>query len=134
MPNLQAQCQTIVCVGAKRLVVRHRLALPTPNNCFEQVNIPLLEGCLPNRVELGACTNDCGRAYLRKTLQQESNLKRIDLYDSGAKVKDCRLIGGCHPWAVKVESEVSAANWRHKTRQTLPPHSPTTRPAFSLSN
>ncbi len=63
--------------------------------------------------------------------EQTSNLRTIllqngiDLYNDSAKVINCRGIGSCGTCAVKVEGEVSAANWRDQTRRSLPPHSPT---------
>ncbi|MDZ8240042.1 MAG: 2Fe-2S iron-sulfur cluster-binding protein [Nostoc sp. ChiQUE01a] len=63
--------------------------------------------------------------------EQGSNLRTIllqnsiDLYNDGAKVINCRGIGSCGTCAVKVEGEVSAANWRDRTRRSLPPHFPT---------
>jgi ferredoxin len=47
----------------------------------------------------------------------------IDLYNSGAKVINCRLIGSCSVRS-QVESKVSKANWPER-RRSLPPHSPT---------
>ncbi|MBI1240314.1 2Fe-2S iron-sulfur cluster-binding protein [Umezakia ovalisporum] len=61
-------------------------------------------------------------ANLRGVLLQNG----IDLYNGGAKLINCRGIGSCGTCAVKVEGEVSAANWRDKARRSLPPHSPTT--------
>jgi ferredoxin len=67
-------------------------------------------------------TIECDRGTnLRKILLKSS----IDLYNDGAKVINCRGIGSCGTCAVKVEGEVSAANWRDQTRRSLPPHSPT---------
>jgi ferredoxin len=68
-------------------------------------------------------TIECeSKANLRKILLQNG----IDLYNGGAKVINCRGIGSCGTCAVKVEGEVSAANWRDQARRSLPPHSPTT--------
>lgn len=68
-------------------------------------------------------TIECERgANLRRILQQNG----IDLYNGGARVINCRGIGSCGTCAIKVEGEVSAVNWRDKTRRSLPPHSPTT--------
>ncbi|MEC4815010.1 MAG: 2Fe-2S iron-sulfur cluster-binding protein [Scytonema sp. PMC 1069.18] len=65
---------------------------------------------------------ECHRGdNLRRILLQNG----IDLYNSGAKVINCRGIGTCGTCAVLVEGEVSQVNWRDKTRRTLPPHSPT---------
>ncbi|MBE9051570.1 (2Fe-2S)-binding protein [Nostocales cyanobacterium LEGE 11386] len=61
-------------------------------------------------------------AKLSLILQQNG----IDLYNGSARVINCRGIGSCGTCAVKVEGEVSAANWRDKARRSLPPHSPTT--------
>lgn len=67
-------------------------------------------------------TIECDRnVNLRKILLQNG----IDLYNDGANLINCRGIGSCGTCAVKVEGEVSAANWRDKTRRALPPHSPT---------
>ncbi len=48
------------------------------------------------------------RANLRKVLLHNG----IDLYNGGASLINCRGIGSCGTCAVKVEGEVSAANWR----------------------
>ncbi len=68
-----------------------------------------------------ACARRIRGANLRKILLQNG----IDLYNGGAKVINCRGIGSCGTCAVKVDGEVSAANWRDKARRSLPPHSPT---------
>ncbi len=49
----------------------------------------------------------------------------VDLHNGGSKVINCRGIGSCGTCAVLVEGAVSEANWRDKTRRSLPPHSPT---------
>ena len=68
-------------------------------------------------------TIECvSKSNLRTILLQNG----IDLYNDGAKVINCRGIGSCGTCAVKVEGEVSAANWRDRARRSLPPHSPTT--------
>lgn len=68
-------------------------------------------------------TIECERgANLREILPHNG----IDLYNGGAKFINCRGIGSCGTCAVKVEGEVSAANWRDRARRSLPPHSPTT--------
>ncbi|MBD0302972.1 MAG: 2Fe-2S iron-sulfur cluster binding domain-containing protein, partial [Tolypothrix sp. T3-bin4] len=48
------------------------------------------------------------RANLRKVLLHNG----IDLYNGSALFINCRGIGSCGTCAVKVEGEVSAANWR----------------------
>ncbi len=48
----------------------------------------------------------------------------VDLYNGGATVINCHGIGTCGTCAVQVEGEVSEANWRDRTRRSLPPHSP----------
>ncbi|AKG22912.1 2Fe-2S iron-sulfur cluster-binding protein [Calothrix sp. 336/3] len=58
---------------------------------------------------------------LRKILLQNG----IDLYNSGAKVINCRGIGSCGTCAVQIAGEVSQVNWRDQARRSLPPHSPT---------
>ncbi|MBW4499799.1 MAG: (2Fe-2S)-binding protein [Scytonema hyalinum WJT4-NPBG1] len=68
-------------------------------------------------------TIECVRgANLRQILLQNG----VDLYNSGAKVINCRGIGSCGTCAVLVEGKVSQPNWRDKARRSLPPHSPTT--------
>ncbi len=87
----------------------------TTKSQFDNENMP--------KVLAQGKTIECVRgANLRVILQQNG----IDLYNGGAKVINCRGIGSCGTCAVKVEGEVSSANWRDKTRRSLPPHSPTT--------
>jgi ferredoxin len=57
---------------------------------------------------------------LRKVLL----INGVDLHNGGSQVINCRGLGTCGTCAVKVEGEVSAANWRDQTRRSLPPHSP----------
>lgn len=65
---------------------------------------------------------ECVRgANLRKVLLQNG----IELYNGGAAVINCLGIGTCGTCAVQVEGEVTEANWRDKTRRSLPPHSAT---------
>jgi ferredoxin len=74
-------------------------------------------------------------ANLRKVLIENS----IDLYNGNAKIINCMGIGSCGrghgcrtkfgnvrcpSCAVEIEEEVSAPNWKDKTRRSLPPHSP----------
>ena len=68
-------------------------------------------------------TIECkSHANLRQVLLENG----IDLYNGNSQVINCRGIGSCGTCTVKVEGGVSAANWRDKTRRSLPPHSPTT--------
>ena len=60
-------------------------------------------------------------ANLRKVLLENG----IDLYNGKAKIINCQGIGTCGTCAVAVEGNVSEANWKDKTRRSLPPHSPT---------
>jgi len=46
----------------------------------------------------------------------------IDLYSPRAKYVNCMGIGTCGTCAVAIEGEVSAMNWRDRTRRSLPPH------------
>ncbi|MEO1404307.1 MAG: 2Fe-2S iron-sulfur cluster-binding protein [Cyanobacteria bacterium J06635_1] len=46
----------------------------------------------------------------------------VDLYNGKAKLINCRGIGSCGTCAVQIEGEVSEANWRDRTRRSLPPH------------
>lgn len=65
---------------------------------------------------------ECNRgANLRKILLKNG----IDLHNGKSKLINCRGIGSCGTCAVHIEGEVSPANWRDKTRRSLPPHSPT---------
>jgi ferredoxin len=58
-----------------------------------------------------------------------SNLRRvllehgINVHNGNAKVINCRGIGSCGTCAVNIEGHVSPANWRDRTRRSLPPHS-----------
>lgn len=59
-----------------------------------------------------------------------ANLRRVLLshgvavHNGGATVINCHGIGSCGTCAVAVQGEVSAPNWRDRTRRSLPPHSP----------
>lgn len=67
-------------------------------------------------------TIECIRsANLRQVLLKNG----VDLYNGGSKIVNCHGIGSCGTCAVVVEGEVTEANWRDKTRRSLPPHSPT---------
>ncbi|HEY9878322.1 MAG TPA: 2Fe-2S iron-sulfur cluster-binding protein [Leptolyngbyaceae cyanobacterium] len=59
-------------------------------------------------------------ANLRQVLLQHG----IDLHNGQSKLINCRGIGSCGTCAVEIEGEVSKANWRDRTRRSLPPHSP----------
>lgn len=64
----------------------------------------------------------CDRgANLRKVLLAHG----ATLYNGKAGIINCRGIGSCGTCAVKIEGEVSPANWQDRTRRSLPPHSPT---------
>ncbi len=65
-------------------------------------------------------TIDCEPgANLRNVLLKHN----IDLYNGQAKLINCRGIGSCGTCAVEISGEVSAPNWRDRTRRSLPPHS-----------
>lgn len=55
-------------------------------------------------------------------LRQELLKAGIDLYNGQAKLINCHGIGSCGTCAVEIEGEVSAPNWRDRTRRSLPPH------------
>ncbi|MGB3495998.1 MAG: 2Fe-2S iron-sulfur cluster-binding protein [Elainellaceae cyanobacterium] len=65
-----------------------------------------------------------------KTIQCETgqNLRQVllkhgvELYNGKAALINCRGIGSCGTCAVLIEGEVSEANWRDRTRRSLPPH------------
>ncbi|MGB6169484.1 MAG: 2Fe-2S iron-sulfur cluster-binding protein [Geitlerinemataceae cyanobacterium] len=59
-------------------------------------------------------------ANLRKILLEHG----IALYNGNANLINCRGIGSCGTCAVEIDGEVSEANWRDRTRRSLPPHSP----------
>ncbi|USR92251.1 (2Fe-2S)-binding protein [Phormidium yuhuli AB48] len=64
-------------------------------------------------------TIECDRgANLRDLLLRQG----IALYNGKASLINCRGIGSCGTCAVAVEGEVSEANWRDRTRRSLPPH------------
>ena len=58
-------------------------------------------------------------ANLRKVLLQH----KIALYNGNSKIINCRGIGTCGTCAVEIKGTVSPANWRGRTRTSLPPHS-----------
>ena len=75
------------------------------------------------KVQAQGKTIECVRgANLRQILLQNG----VDLYNSGAKVINCRGIGSWGTCAVLVEGEVSQPNCKGKARRSLPPHFPTT--------
>ncbi len=74
---------------------------------------------MPKVVAQGKTIECVPGTNLRKILQQNG----IDLYNSGAKVINCRGIGSCGTCAVQIEGEVSPPNWRDQARRSLPPHS-----------
>ena len=59
-----------------------------------------------------------------------ANLRRvliahqIDLHNGQSKLINCRGIGSCGTCAVQIDGPISAANWRDRTRRSLPPHRP----------
>ncbi|MDZ8224552.1 MULTISPECIES: 2Fe-2S iron-sulfur cluster-binding protein [unclassified Nostoc] len=77
---------------------------------------------MPKVLAQGKTIECVSKSNLRTILLQNG----IELYNDGAKLINCRGIGSCGTCAVKVEGEVSAANWRDRARRSLPPHSPTT--------
>ncbi|MBD2627336.1 2Fe-2S iron-sulfur cluster-binding protein [Trichormus variabilis] len=77
---------------------------------------------MPQVVAQGKLIECESKANLRKVLLNNC----VDLYNGGSHVINCRGLGSCGTCAVKVEGEVSVANWRDQKRRSLPPHSPTT--------
>lgn len=67
-----------------------------------------------------------------KTIECEvgANLRRVlldhqvALYNGQSTLINCRGIGSCGTCAVKIEGQVSDANWRDRTRRSIPPHRP----------
>ncbi len=75
---------------------------------------------MPNVIVQGQ-TIACDRGdNLRQVLLRHG----IPLYNGKAAWINCRGIGSCGTCAVMVEGEVSEANWRDRTRRSLPPHDP----------
>lgn len=73
------------------------------------------------KVTAAGQTFECDRgANLRRVLLD----RNISLYNGNATVINCRGIGSCGTCAVRVEGEVSSANWRDRGRRSLPPHNP----------
>ena len=64
------------------------------------------------------------------TCKQGDNLRQIllkqklDLYNGNSKYINCRGLGSCGTCAVEIIGNVSEANWRDRTRRSLPPHDP----------
>lgn len=81
----------------------------------------LIESVMPIVAAQGKTFECESGANLRRVLLQHG----IDLYNSQAKVINCRGIGTCGTCAVQVEGAVSEVNWKDKTRRALPPHLPT---------
>lgn len=64
-------------------------------------------------------TFDCETgANLRRVLLDND----VDLYNGNARLINCRGIGSCGTCAVLVEGDVSEANWKDRSRRSLPPH------------
>lgn len=69
----------------------------------------------------------CGHAIPCKS---GANLRRvlisaeIPLHNGGSQLVNCRGIGSCGTCAVQIQGEVSEANWRDRTRRSVPPHDP----------
>lgn len=59
-------------------------------------------------------------ANLRQVLLSQG----INPHNGQARVINCRGLGTCGTCAVQVEGAVSEANWRDRTRRSLPPHTP----------
>ena len=61
----------------------------------------------------------------------------VALYNGNATVINCRSIGTCGTCAVRIEGEpgaINEANWRDRTRRSLPPPRWRSRFTPSLSN
>ena len=57
-------------------------------------------------------------ANLRQVLLK----RKLDLHNGNSKYINCRGLGSCGTCAVEIIGEVSEANWRDRTRRSLPPH------------
>ncbi len=65
---------------------------------------------MPKVIAQGKTIECDSAANLRQILLQNG----IDLYNSGAKLINCRGIGSCGTCAIFIEGEVSPANWRQE--------------------
>ncbi|TFI53779.1 hypothetical protein BLD44_012190 [Mastigocladus laminosus UU774] len=74
---------------------------------------------MPRVLAQGKTTERTGGTNLRNILLQNG----IDLYNSDAKVINCRLIDSCS-LQMQVEGKFAEVNWRQEGRYSLPPHSP----------
>ncbi len=132
MPKVLAEGKTIECKS---------VVPPLSHTCLKQVFTYLALSLHLRKRRFGAHTKEIG-ANLRTILQQNG----INLYNGGAKVINCHIIDSYATCVVKVESKVSAANWRSKVRQwsVVKPQNlmnaiasssfSYSRPAFSLPN
>lgn len=59
-------------------------------------------------------------ANLRKVLLEQ----KLELHNGNSKYINCRGLGSCGTCAVEIIGDVSEANWRDRTRRSLPPHNP----------
>ncbi|MBE9043097.1 (2Fe-2S)-binding protein [Pleurocapsales cyanobacterium LEGE 10410] len=58
-------------------------------------------------------------ANLRRVLLKH----KINLHNGKSRIINCRGIGSCGTCAVEIIGQVSAPNWKDRTRRSLPPHS-----------
>ncbi|MBX2865229.1 MAG: (2Fe-2S)-binding protein [Leptolyngbyaceae cyanobacterium MAG.088] len=73
---------------------------------------------MPNVTAQGK-TFECAQgANLRQVLLDHD----IALYNGQARLINCRGIGSCGTCAVLIDGEVSAPNWKGRSRRSLPPH------------
>ena len=59
----------------------------------------------------------------RENLRQLCLKNGIEIHSGQSRWINCRGIGTCGTCALKIEGEVSEANWKDRARRALPPHS-----------
>jgi ferredoxin len=68
-----------------------------------------------------------GKAFdceMGANLRQVLLAQGVDLYSPKARYVNCMGIGTCGTCAVAIAGNISEANWRDRTRRSLPPHKP----------
>ena len=57
-------------------------------------------------------------------LRQVLIANQLNLHNGNSQYINCRGLGTCGTCAVEIIGKVSEANWKDKTRRSLPPHDP----------
>lgn len=66
-------------------------------------------------------TIDC---EIGANLRQVLLANHLNLHNGNSKYINCRGLGTCGTCAVAIIGKVSEANWKDRTRRSLPPHDP----------